>query len=476
MLNKFRNFSTSKLAGVFVFIIAIPFVFWGMGGVFSSGNTNNIAKINNYSISTKDFIDYINDERITNEYVQENINNNVLEELLTELISTTLVDLEIKNLNISISEKKLAQMIKASKSFQDEKKNFSRIKYEKFLLENNLTAVSFENKFKKNILKKELFTYISGGIKAPYFMTNNAFKNENKLITLSYVNLDNFYKKKEDFSSIEIENFISENEEKLKKNFIDFKYVKITPQNLIQESEYTNVFFSKIDKIENQLLNGSNIEQIANSFNLKLNEINNLPNNNDNEDLVLKEIYKKRNENKIQIIEKNDYFLLYEINNIKKNLPKKTNVNFIEKVKDELFKKNKNNFSSELLYKIQNKNFSDNDFNELVKNDKFIKLAYLENINDNQLFTSDSMKLIYSLPKKSFLLIADETQNIFLAKIDEIYEKDILKGKKEFLSYKDKANNIVKDNLYSSYNNLMNNKYKINVNQRTLDRVKNYFQ
>ena len=80
------------------------------------------------------------------------------------------------------------------------------------------------------------------------------------------------------------------------------------------------------------------------------------------------------------------------------------------------------------------------------------------------------------LTKNSFLLITDETKNIFLAKIDEIYEKDILKGKKEFLSYKDKANNIVKDNLYSSYNNLMNNKYKINVNQRTLDRVKNYFQ
>ena len=476
MLNKFRNFSTSKFAAVFVFIIAIPFVFWGMGGVFSSGNTNNIAKINNYNVSTKDFIDYINEAQISNEYIQDNINNNVLEELLTELISGRLVDLEVKNLNIIVSEKNLAAMIKTSKNFQDEKKKFSRIKYEKFLLENNLTAVLFENKFKKNVLKKELFTYISGGIKVPYFMTNNAFKNEKKLITLSYVNLNNFYKKKEDFSSIEIENFISENEEKLKKSFIDLKYVKITPENLIQESEYTDIFFSKIDEIENQLLNGSNIEQIANNFNLKLNKINNFTDNNTNEDLVLKEIYKKRNENKIQIIEKNDYFLLYEINSIKKILPKKTNIKFIETVKNELFKKNKNTYNSELLYKIQNKNFSDNDFNELVNNDEFIELAYLENVNDNQLFTSDSMKLIYSLPKSSFLLVADETKNIYIAKIDEIYEKDILKGKKEFLSYKDKANNIVKDNLYSSYNYLINNKYKININQRTLDRVKNYFQ
>ena len=157
-------------------------------------------------------------------------------------------------------------------------------------------------------------------------------------------------------------------------------------------------------------------------------------------------------------------------------LPKKTNVKFIERVKDELFKKNKAKYNSDLLYKIQNKEFTIKDFNQLVKNDEFVKLAYLENVNDENLFTLDSMKLIYSLPKSSFLLVADKTKNIYLAKIDEIYEKDILKGRKDFLSYNDKANNIIKENLYSSFNYLMNDKYKINVNQRTLDRVKNYFQ
>ena len=48
MLGKLRNFTNSKLAGVLVAIIIVPFVFWGMGSVFSGGNTNNIAKINNY--------------------------------------------------------------------------------------------------------------------------------------------------------------------------------------------------------------------------------------------------------------------------------------------------------------------------------------------------------------------------------------------------------------------------------------------
>ena len=63
MLNKLRNFSKGRLAGVLVGIIIIPFVFWGMGSVFSGGNTNSIAKINNYNISTQDFADFVNNSK-----------------------------------------------------------------------------------------------------------------------------------------------------------------------------------------------------------------------------------------------------------------------------------------------------------------------------------------------------------------------------------------------------------------------------
>ena len=58
-----------------------------MGGVFSGGNTNNIAKINNQSISTQDFMDHLNSSRVTLETIKDNINNNILEEMLGELIS-----------------------------------------------------------------------------------------------------------------------------------------------------------------------------------------------------------------------------------------------------------------------------------------------------------------------------------------------------------------------------------------------------
>jgi len=474
MLNKLRNFSKGKLATILVAIIIIPFVFWGMGSVFSGGNTNSVAKINNFNISTKDFVDHINKSNINTDIIKENIENNILEELLTELISNSLIDIEIKDLNILISDKILVERIKKSKIFHDEKKQFSRLKYEKYLLENNISATSFEFRLRKKDLKNKLFKYIGGGIKSPYFITNKTYKDETKQIELSYLDLNNVYKKKDEFSNIEVETFIKENEEKLKKELIDFSYVKITPQNLVQGTEFNENFFSKIDELENQILNGSNIIEISSSFELKVKQIKGIVDKN-NEELIFNEIYQKRNQEKIQILDKNDYYLLYEIDNIKKVLPEKNNVEFIESVKFQLFEQNKYDYNKDLLLKIQNKNFVNYDFVKLVDNNNLIKKITINSIKENNFFTSDSIKLLYSLPENNFLLIGDKDNNIYIAKIENVTTND-LSDKNDLSSYNKLASNKIRNNLYSSYDLLMNVKYKININQNTLERLKNHFR
>ena len=474
MLNKLRNFSKGKLATILVAIIIIPFVFWGMGSVFSGGNTNSVAKINNFNISTKDFVDHINKSNINTDIIKENIENNILEELLTELISNSLIDIEIKDLNILISDKILVERIKKSKIFHDEKQQFSRLKYEKYLLENNISATNFEIRLRKKDLKNKLFKYISGGIKSPYFITNKTYKDETKQIELSYLDLNNVYKKKDEFSNIEVETFIKENEEELKKELIDFSYVKITPQNLVQGTEFNENFFSKIDELENQILNGSNIIEISSSFGLKVKQIKGFVDKN-NEELIFNEIYQKRNLEKIQILDKNDYYLLYEIDNIKKVLPEKNNVEFIESVKFQLFEQNKYDYNKDLLLKIQNKNFVNYDFVKLVDNNNLIKKITINSIKENNFFTSDSIKLLYSLAENNFLLIGDKDNNIYIAKIENVTTND-LSDKNDLSSYNKLASNKIRNNLYSSYDLLLNVKYKININQNTLERLKNHFR
>ena len=149
MLNKLRNFTKTKLATVLIGIIIIPFVFWGMGGVFQGGNTNNIAKIKNVNISTEDFFNHIKSLGINEEIISKNIENDILKEILNDLLAKKFLELEIKKLGINLNDESLLLIIKNNKNFLDENKKFSRLKYEKFLLENNTAASEFEKRLRK---------------------------------------------------------------------------------------------------------------------------------------------------------------------------------------------------------------------------------------------------------------------------------------------------------------------------------------
>ena len=481
MLNNIRNFSKTIFAKILLVIIIIPFVFWGMGGVFSGGNTNNIAKINNQSISTQDFINYLNSSKIDTNYIKDNIDENIIEELLAELISTTMISLEIKDLNLSISDKILNKKITEDKNFLDENKKFSRIKYEKFLLSSNISAPNFEFKLRESELKKNLFAYISGGIKSPSFLTNNVYKNETKKITISYINLENVYKKKEDFSDKEISIFIEKNKDTLKEKNISFNYSKITPQNLLGINEYNKTFFKKIDEIENEISNGFSFNELLNKYKFKSIFIKNLKeyeikNYDDEEQKFYKKIL-KNTDNKIELLDENDYYILYEIVNVQQILPQIENAQFKEKIKQMLLNRSKFEFNNDLMKKISKKEFSQSNFDKLSEtNSAKIESIEIKSIKDNEKFSNESVKFMYSMSKNSFTLAVDEKNNIYLIKIVNILESNISKNSKNFTRYTNQANLKIRDQMFTSYDFFLNDKYKVEINQKTLDRVKNYFR
>ena len=482
MLNNIRNFSKTWFAKILLVIIVIPFVFWGMGGVFSGGNTNNIAKINNQSISTQDFMNHLNSSRIILETIKDNLNNNILEEMLGELISKKMIQLEEQDLNLIISDKILKKRIKENENFLDENKKFSRLKYEKFLLSSNITAVDFETKLRNSELKKNLFSYIVGGIKSPTFLSNNTFKEQNKKISLEYINLENVYKKKDDFTMDEILKYIDKNKENLKEKNISFNYSKVTPAILIGIDEYNDLFFQKIDNIENDISNGFTYDELLRKNNLKSVFQTNFKLNDKNiseviNKDVLKKIFNKAEENKIELLEENDFYVLYEIKKVEKILPSIESTNFISNVKEIMVNKSKNDFNYDLIRKISQKSFTQKSFEDIsASSNAGSENISITSISDTDKFTIDSIKHIYSLPKSSFGLIGDKNKNIYLIKILNISESNISKSSENYKKYTNLTNVKIRDSMYSSYDFYLNNKYKIKINQKTFERVKNYFQ
>ena len=472
MIGSFRNFAKTKFAGILVFIMIIPFVFWGMGSMFSSGNTNNIVKINKTNISTKDFIDHINRSNIPQQTIRNNLDKNIIEELLSTLVSTTLLELEVKNFKILVSEETLLKKIKTNKNFQNDNGDFERLKYEKFLLENNQSAPAFELRLRGRELQKSLFDYIGAGTISPSFLTKKLYEEENRKLEVQYINLKDSYKKKEEVKISEINNFLDENKEQLKTEYIDFSYTVINPKLLIGVDEFNQTFFDKIDEIEVDISNNISLREIANKLNIQPINIVDFKLSTKSNDIE-KKIFEARNI-KFDIIENNDDYILYQINKSEEKSPDLKDAEFKEDIINLILQKNKFDFNKELLEKIQNEKFNDNDFLKLGK--EKVQTTTLNSIKDNKKFEINAVELLYSLPLNSFTLINDENNQIYLAKIKKTINQSIDLNDDNFKNYTDKQNTNNKQNILKSYDLLLNKKYNVVINEKTIERVKNFFK
>ena len=472
MIGSLRNFAKTKLAGVLVFIIIIPFVFWGMGSMFNSGNSNNIAKINNTNVSTQDFIDYLNSANIPRKTIQEKMNEGIVEELLSTLISTTLLDLEVKDFDIIISEKTLTKKIKNNKSFLDENNVFQRTEYEKFLLSNNMTAPGFEVALRDREKQKHLFDYIGAGSITPKFLIDKNFKEQNNKLTVKYFPLQTLYKSEDKITKEELETFVEENKDQLKQEYIDFSYVLVNPKNLVGLDEFNQAFFDKIDFIENEISKDVDFNSILSNLELEPTTVKDFSLSNTPKEIEDK-IFNAKSE-KTGLLENNNDYIFYNIDNVITKSPDLTNEQSLSDMKKLVFEKNKFDFNRKILEEINNKSFNQAKFDELGS--EISESITLNSIKDNKKFNINSVRVLYSLPIGSFTLINDDQNNIYLSKNESLSNETIDYESPEYKSFTATQLSNDRKNILQSYDTFLNKKYTVDINQKTLERVKNYFK
>jgi peptidyl-prolyl cis-trans isomerase D len=473
MIETLKNFGVKKLGGlVLIIIIIIAFGFGGFGGGFSTNNQNNIAKINKTNVTTQDFMDYLNGSNISQQAIRENLDKNIIEELLSGLISTTLIDLEIEDFDLSVTNLIVLKKIKENKNFQDENNIFQRTKYEKFLLSNNMSAPMFELQLKNRELQKHLFDLVGAGTVTPNFLIKKKFEEQNKILDIEYFAMSNQYKQKDNYTNKEIEEFVEENKEQLKREYIDFKYAVLNPKNLIGLEEFNQEFFDEIDKIENQISQGDTFDKILKNLKVEVIEVNKFtPSTTQkiNED----KIYSKRS-SKLDLVENGENFLLFSIDDKYDLGPNLNNDTTKDEITELVFQKGKFDLNRKVLEEIQKKEFNDIKFDQMSADN--LKYISLNSINDDNTFEENSVKMLYSLPINSFTLVNDKDNKIYLVKIVNSTNNSFNESDENYLQFVQKQNTEYRKSILQSYDQLLNNKYKVQLNQKTIDRVKNYFK
>ena len=473
MIETLKKFGGKKLGGlILIAVIIIAFGFGGFGGGFSTNNQNNIAKINKTNVTTQDFMNYLNQSGISQQAIRENLDNNIIEELLSGLISTTLIDLEVEDFDLSITELTVLKKIKENKNFQDENNIFQRTKYEKFLLSNNMSAPMFELQLKNRELQKHLFDFIGAGTITPDFLTKKKFEEENKSLDLEYIAMENFYKEKESYNEIEINKFLDENKDQLKREYIDFKYVILNPKILIGIEEFNQDFFDEIDRIENKISNGDDFQSIVQNIKASITEVKEFTPGSTkkiNEDLI----YSKRSSS-IDLIENGDNFLFYSITNKYDRGPDLNDQSAKEEIQELVYQKGKFDLNRSVLEEIQNKKFDDNKFKEMAGSNK--KYLTINSIKDETTFEANSVKMLYSLPNNSFTLVNDKENKIYLVKLVSSKKNTFSEKDENYLNFVNNQNTNTRKTILQSYDQLLKTKYQVQLNQKTIDRVKNYFK
>lgn len=482
MLSKIRKFSSSIFAKIFLIIVAIPFIFWGMGDVFSTGNKNTIAKIGKDKISTQEFINFVQ----SNELTKNEINEEIIQSLLYSFIGQKLIEKEIENYGINLSDKSLSLIIKNNKNFT-KNNNFSRTEYEKFLLNNNVNAKIYETYISNENLRKQLFDLIGGGVLPTNFMVNNLYDKIYQERNIDLINLNDVYKKNLKISDDEINNHYNKNKNDFNYIYKTINYIKLNPKNVIGKDEFNDLYFEKIDEIDDAIVQGENINNIKEKYNLtslKTESFNEKGEDlkSSNSDETYRKLIKKFsiiNDSEPTILSEfeNDYYIveLIKTENIQKDL---TDISVKKKIINNLENIKKRKKISKMIADINSNNFLKKDFYTFSKKENAsIKNINLKNLNDESNLKLDLVNQIYEAPTNKVIIISDLFLiDVFLVYIKEVKNKKISTDNKDYEKYFNLSKTEFVSNLYKSYDIYLKDKYEIDINFKVLDQIDNFFR
>ena len=251
-------------------------------------------------------------------------------------------------------------------------------------------------------------------------------------------------------------------------------------------AEYDKAFFKQLDILENKVLDGQSFEEASKENNLKIITVKSIDGNkkdkNDKKiknlsDNLFKKIYSIKNEKSPEVLKVDNKYFLAEIKSIEKNNRPMNDPDVLKTINAQLNFQNKIKNNASIIKDISMGGF-DKTKMETFANDNNLKLKEykISNLKQNEIFIEGIIKRIFSMKDGEVDLITDSTltKNFLILVIKTQYKK-IEKNSNEFEQYEAKARLNLVNKIYRTFDKKLNQKYKVELNERTIDRVKNSF-
>ena len=484
MLTSIGKISKSFFVKLLVGIIILPFVFWGMGDVFRGGNQNVIASIDSKKVSTQEFVEYLRRLNLSEEQIKNLPKTDLIEKILSDYIGKRVMSLEIEKLKISVNDNSLRNIIKNDKLFFKDDK-FSRTEYEKFLIKSGVTAPQFETNIAEQEKRRQFLSSLSGGIVVPEKLIVQEYRKENQTKTIKYIDLEKFHSKDKPSEKSKKELY-EKNKDIFFTEYKKIKYAEISPEKISGSKEYNENFFKQLDNIENNVLNGQSFEETVKNNNLEVVSIKKINAKKEDEnqnkiknlsDKLFKKIFNLRNIKFPEVVNLDNKYFIAEISNIEKITKSLNDPEVQEALIAQISFKNKIEKNTSIIKDISMGGFNEEKFLKFAQDNNLeIKDYKINSLKQNEVFSEGIIKRIFLTKDNEIDLITNNTLTksflVFTIKSDF---KNLTRNTNEYEKYAAKARLNLINKIYQSHDNNLNEKYEVELNQRTIDRVKNSF-
>jgi peptidyl-prolyl cis-trans isomerase D len=236
MLDLLRKKAQSPLIQGIILIIALVFIFWGVGGGYQ-GRINAVATVNDEAIPYEEFQKAY--EVLVTQFRNQfggNLPKGLLESLdlegqaLEQLIIRTLLRQGAIEMGIMVSDLEVQQAVEKMEAFRTNGV-FNVEQYKTIISSSGMTTVSFENSIRADLLAGKVTEHLQRFVKLTPLEINEQFEFDNEEINIEYVSFSGSdFKEKVDVGTEELQSFYEEHKDnymtdpQVKLDFLLFPY------------------------------------------------------------------------------------------------------------------------------------------------------------------------------------------------------------------------------------------------------------
>lgn len=185
MIQAFQKFSQSRVAKVFLAVVALSFmVFFGGGNWFRPRDPHAVvAEVGDLAIGRHAFAERVQQQiqrlmaesggTITREEI---LASGIPQMVLGQMIQEILMNLESKNLGLTVSDEAIRAQIQSIEAFQDERGQFDRNRFTQILRSLNMSEDAFIEEVRGELIREQLADAVVVGTTVPDIVAERLFE------------------------------------------------------------------------------------------------------------------------------------------------------------------------------------------------------------------------------------------------------------------------------------------------------------